>query len=264
MTRFEHVTSTANPLVRQIRRALGRGGLTEDGCCIAETVHLLEEALRSECEVRAVLVAESARPALEKLLERLVSVRVALTPDSVFRSLSTLESSQGLLALVRAPAWSLPQLLSGQILLVVLDGIQDPGNAGTILRTAEAFGASGLVFLKGTVSPFNPKAVRASAGSLFRLPFVWGADAQRMMAAFREHGLAVYAATPSGCTTAAQADFRRPCALIIGSEARGVSDLLRADATQVRIPTRRVESLNAAVATAILLYEAWQQRTRSP
>lgn len=264
MARLESITSTANSLVREVRRALARGGLTEDGCCVAETFHLLEEALRSECEVRTVLAAESARSAVEKHLRRLKQARVAIVADSVFRSLTTVESSQGVLALVRAPAWTLPQLLCGQVLLVVLDGIQDPGNAGTIFRTAEAFGATGVLLVKGTVSPFNPKAVRASAGSLFRIPFIWGADAELALAALRQQNLQVYAATPSGRTRVTQADFKRPCALIIGSEAQGVRDPLRAGATGVRIPTVRVESLNAAVAAAILLYEAWRQRTLSP
>jgi TrmH family RNA methyltransferase len=264
MATVEVITSASNPLIKDVRRAVARGGLTGDGCCVAETFHLLEEALRSQSEVRAVICTESARSAVQKHLQRLKRVRVAVVPDTVFRFLSTVESSQGVLALVRPPAWTLAQLFDGYVLVVVLDGIQDPGNAGAVLRTAEAFGATGVIFLKGTVSPFNPKAVRASAGSLFRLPLIWGADADLTMAALRQNELEVYAATPSGRTTAAQADFRRRCALIIGSEARGVSQTLRSGAVDVRIPTLRVESLNAAVAAGILLYEAWRQRTLAP
>jgi TrmH family RNA methyltransferase len=260
----EIITSASNPLIKDVRRAVARGGLTGDGCCVAETFHLLEEALRSESEVRAVICAESAHAAVQPRLRRLKRVRLAVVPDAVFRSLSTLDSSQGVVALVRPPAWTLAQLFHGHVLVVVLDGIQDPGNAGAILRTSEAFGATGVIFLKGSVSPFNPKAVRASAGSLFRLPLIWGADAHLTMAALQENKLDVYAATPSGRTVAAQADFRRRCALIIGSEARGVSETLRSGAVDVRIPTVRVESLNAAVAAGILLYEASRQRTQAP
>ncbi|HXG33997.1 MAG TPA: RNA methyltransferase [Bryobacteraceae bacterium] len=264
MATVEVITSTSNPLIKDVRQAVARGGLTADGCCVAETLHLLEEAFRSESEVRAVICAESARSAVQKHLRRLGQVRVAIVPDTVFRFLSTVDRSQGVLALVRPPVWTLAQLFHGHVLVVVLDGIQDPGNAGAVLRTAEAFGATGVILLKGTVSPFNPKAVRASAGSLFRLPLIWGADANLTLAALRDNELEVYAATPSGRILAAQADFRRRCALVIGSEARGVREPLRSAAVDVRIPTVRVESLNAAVAAGILLYEAWRQRTQAP
>ena len=114
------------------------------------------------------------------------------------QSLAATETSQGVIALVQPPAWKLEQICSrAQPLVVVLDGLQDPGNAGTIVRAAEAFGATGVVFLKGTVSPHNPKTLRASAGSLFRVPFVHGVDAARRVAALQQNGVDVYAAVPA-------------------------------------------------------------------
>jgi TrmH family RNA methyltransferase len=144
--------------------------------------------------------------------------------------------------------------------VVVLDGLQDPGNAGAILRAAEAFGATGAIFLKGTASPFNPKTLRAAAGSLFRVPFLYGMEPALALAALRDARLQLYAAVPSAEQPLADVDLTAACGLIIGNEARGVSRELRAAASAVSIPTAGVESLNAAMAAGILLYEARRQR----
>ena len=199
MAKLEPLTSPANPLVKQARRAIERGGLTLDGYCVAETYHLVEEAFRSGRDVQAVLVSESARGELERRVRIPGRVRVAILPDALFRDLASTESTQGVMALVRPPEWTLEQVLGGrQALVMVLDGIQDPGNAGTILRAAEAFGATGSLFLKGSASPYNPKAVRASTGSLFRVPLVAGVDAEAALAALQHRGLRIYAASPFG------------------------------------------------------------------
>jgi len=258
--RTERLTSSANPFVKEIRRAAARGALTRDGCCIAETFHLLDEALRSGCEVAAVVAAESARPAVEERIGNLRGIRLIVLDDGLFQAASATESAQGVMALVRPPAWELDRLFGGTPLVVVLDGIQDPGNAGAILRAAEAFGATGVMFLKGSVSPYNPKAVRASAGSVFRVPLAAALEPEAARAALDEHGLDVYAAMPSGGKEPSEVDLRRKCALIIGSEGRGVSDEARAEAFSLRIPVTGVESLNAAMSAGILLYEARKQR----
>jgi TrmH family RNA methyltransferase len=238
--------SDKNPLVKQIRRAVSRGTLTEDGYAVAEGFHLLEEALASKREIGAVIVSQTAREMPHLPQTRVVS-------EKTFRDLSSTESPQGVIALVRPPAWTLDQILSGCALVVVLDGVQDPGNAGAILRAAEAFGATGAVFLKGTVNPYNPKCLRGSAGSVFRLPIVMDADLT---------GLRLYAAMPRARQTIDEADFRGPCGIVIGSEGHGVSAALETRVTGVRIPTSGVESLNAAVAAGIMLYEARRQRTQ--
>jgi TrmH family RNA methyltransferase len=143
---------------------------------------------------------------------------------------------------------------------VVLDGVQDPGNAGAIVRAAEAFGAAGVLFLRDTAGPFNPKTVRASAGSLFRLPFVYGLEREAVRRELRARELRVLAAGAQNGQPPHGVDWTLPSALVIGSEAHGVSAPLGRDATAVRIPTRGVESLNASAAAAVLLYEASRQR----
>jgi len=257
MGRYEVLSSPANPLLKDVRRAINRGGLTTQGWMVAETPHLLEEALRSSLEVPVILMAESARDAVRRQSR---DSRVAVVEDSLFQKLGDTESSQGVIALVQPPRWILEQILAGESLLIALDGVQDPGNAGAIVRAAEAFGATGAIFLKGTASPFHPKTLRASAGSLFRLPFVHALDAAEARAALERSGIDRYAATPRASVPLGDADLTRPCIIAIGSEGRGVSESMRAGATALSIPTNGVESLNAAVAAGVVLYEARRQR----
>ncbi len=162
---------------------------------------------------------------------------------------------------MKPPEWSLAQTLGARSLVVALDGVQDPGNAGAIVRAAEAFGASGVWFLKGTVNPANPKTLRASAGSLLRLPYVQGLDAAAARATIAETGLVLYTAMPKRGTPMSHADLTRPCVIVIGGEGSGVGAVLRNGAAGLSIPTLGVESLNAAVAAGILLCEARRQRT---
>ncbi len=259
------LSSTANPLLKDVRRALLQGTLTAQGYCVAEGPRLLEEARRSRSRVRAILIAESAVARITGGAERMTIIE-----DRAFETLAGTETSQGVIALVETPSWTLSDLLRDKALIdkalvVVLDGIQDPGNAGTILRAAEAFAASGVVFLKGCVSPFNAKVLRASAGSVFRVPFVYGMEAAAVMTSFEEHGIFLYAGVP--CDSAQQAialpgaPLSENLALIVGNEGSGVSPHFRAAARLITIPTAGVESLNAGIAAAIFLYEARRQRS---
>jgi TrmH family RNA methyltransferase len=211
---------------------------------------LLEEAVRSGCEIGFVLSA--GRPVTAP------GVRVMEVTEAVLRSISSTETPQGIVALVRPPSWTIEQVIAGQSLVVLLDGVQEPGNAGAILRAAEAFSATGAVFLKGSVNPYNPKCVRASAGSIFRVPLVHGVENLDSLGS-----LALYAALPGGETVLNEANLRSPCGIIIGSEGRGVRPEVARRATALRISTTGVESLNAAVAAGIVLYEARCQRERA-
>lgn len=254
-----------HPLLKTIRKGVQKGALTDDGFAVAESFHLLEEALRAELELGAVVVAESVRSAVESRVQGLNAVPVYHLPDRDFDELASTENSQGVISLVRPPAWTLDQLFRGTALVVVLDGVQDPGNAGTIIRSAEAFGATGVLGLKGTVNFYNPKCQRAAAGSLFRLPCVQGLDDEMGRAALVQRNVDWYATVPK-CEPGAgktiyEVDLKRRTALVIGSEGRGVSQRLRDAAIDLAIPTTGVESLNAAIAASILLFEARRQRS---
>ena len=227
---------------------------------MAETFHLLEEAIRSGRPIRAILAAQSVGDAVASHVKGLRDAPVQIVPDELFKSVVSTESAQGVVALVEPPTWTLDQLFRGRSLIVILDGVQDPGNAGTIVRAAEAFGASGVMLLRGSVSPFNPKTLRASAGSLFRVPFLHALDADVARAALQQRRVDVYAAVPRGERLLHEVDFSRKAALVVGSEAHGVGARMLSCAMDLRIPTSGVESLNAAVAASVILYEAARQR----
>jgi TrmH family RNA methyltransferase len=250
--------------LKSIRKAALKGTLTEEGLCVAESFHLLDEALRSDREVKAILVAASVRSTVERRVESLGRTRVYSVEDGLFDEIATTESSQGVHSLVEPPKWTLDHLFRGRSLVIVLDALQDPGNAGTILRGAEAFGATGVLALKGTVSLFNPKALRASAGSIFRVPFVQAMDAEIARATLSQRRVDVYATVPRGGRSLREVDLCRRVAFVTGSEAHGVRHALRGSALDLHIPTQGVESLNAAVATSIVLYEAHRQRSVLP
>ena len=252
MSRLEQISSPANSLVKELRRAVAQGGVTGDGYCVADGYHLLEEAVRSKTEIGVVI----ARPDRVVTLPPLPhDTRIIEMPTALFNSVAGTGTSQGVLTLLRLPLWKERDLLRSPGLVVILDGVQDPGNAGTIVRTAEAFGATGVIFGKNSARPDNPKTLRASAGSLFRMPFLTAEY-------FRPLGMRLLAAMPFSETTQPvdRVDLTKPCAIVVGSEGQGISDVYAA-VEQVAIPTSGVESLNAAVAASILLYEAYRQRS---
>lgn len=156
------------------------------------------------------------------------------------------------MVLAEPPTYTADTLEQGNAPIVILDGLQDPGNAGAIARSAEAFGASGLVFTAGAVNPLAPKVLRSAAGSLFRVPFIRAAEYRPPMRLF--------AGVARGGAACWQCDFKQPCALLVGNEGTGISPRYARIAEPVHIPTRGVESLNAAVAASVLLYEAARQR----
>ena len=171
--RLRRIEGRHNALVKDLRRAFSRGELTSDGYCAIEGFRILEEAIRSGLRFRAVFFSESAAARAEKLLSQLgAQVETLLLPDKLFASAVPSEAPQGVAALARWKEFSLEDVLAKSQAgpLLAIAGVQDPGNLGTILRSAEAFGAGGVLLGEGTVSPFNPKVVRASAGSVFRLP----------------------------------------------------------------------------------------------
>lgn len=263
LARLEPITSPHNPILKEVRRAVTRGGLTNDGLCVAEGFHLLEEALRSGLEIPAILATEASISAAAGLAKNAEKARFLTTSEALFRDLSSTENSQGLITLVRPPAWSEEDLFTTPALVLVLDGIQDPGNAGTLIRSAEAFGATGVLLLKGCVNPWNPKALRASAGSLFRLPILDLLTSYDAIAAFTRRDLPLWTTLVGEGAPLGQADLASACGIVVGSESHGICAELRRFSKTLTIPTRSVESLNAATAGAIVLYEAARQRAQA-
>lgn len=255
------VQSRHNARVKELRKAFAQPGRGDRSLVALEGELLLEEALRSGLAVETVFVRGGSEDVLQRLAVEAGEV-LELTPE-VFASAVETESPQGVAALVAAPRFGVEEIFPGQgaALVLVMAGVQDPGNAGTLIRSAEAFGASGAVLLPGTVNPWNAKAVRASAGSVFRLPAV-SMRLEGLTSALRERGVRLLAATADGDVALSEAGLEGPVALVIGNEGAGVPAevLAAADArVAIRCPGP-VESLNAAVAGSILLYEAARQR----
>jgi TrmH family RNA methyltransferase len=261
--RLRLITSRTNTAVKQLRRLFHDGTPDESGEIAVEGMHLVEEAIRSGLRISSVFFAESARDRAHKLLPQLPKQTEALLlPNDVFSSAVPSDSPQGVAATVRVNRFSLAEILRPQpALLVLAAGLQDPGNLGTIARAAEAFGATGLLLAENTVSPWNWKSVRASAGSLFRLPAV-KQETTAVLAELKALGIVVLATSSHKGTPIAAADLTRPVALVVGNEGAGLQKHVLAQADEVvTIPqSDKVESLNAAIAASVVLYEASRQR----
>jgi TrmH family RNA methyltransferase len=268
------IESRENRWLKIFRSALRGGEATETGAIGIEGPHLVEEALRAGLAFEAILVSASGEKLLGGMTSRIATgTHVLRTSDKLFASVAETETPQGIAALVKPRAATFDDLVSGVALVVALVGVQDPGNVGTIVRAADAFGATGVAACAaskdcGTANPLGPKALRASAGSALRLPILRGAAAPIFLAQLRVAGVKTFAAISRETGAGAPAvlpwetDLRKPAALLIGNEGAGLpAEITRSADVRVRIPIAAgVESLNAAMAATALLYEAARQR----
>lgn len=264
-SRLRRVTSRQNSLVKDLRKAFGQGEPTDSGYVAIEGVRVLEEAIRSGLRFQAAFFSDAGRAQAARLLPQLASqVEVLHLPDDVFASAVSTESPQGVAALVKLRPHKFEDLLeqaSTDLLLVGVAGIQDPGNLGTIIRSAEAFGARAVLLGEKTVSHFNPKAVRASAGSLFREPLMRVKMAEAIPL-LKQRGVRLLATSSHKGKPLQEANFTGAAMIVVGNEGAGVPHEILAQTDElVTIPhSPRVESLNAGIAASILLYEAARQR----
>ena len=248
--------------------------------CAVEGVRLVEEAIRSRLKLHALFVRESAQAKAQRILDQLSKgAEAVVLPDDVFDSAVLTEHPQGIAALVKIREHDLETALAvAPALIVVPAAMQDPGNFGTVIRSSEAFGATAVIGTEGTVNPWNPKTVRASAGSAFRLPLL-KTRSGALIAELRTREIRILALvaplqegelaqgdghSPRGARRLQDADLSRPCALIVGNEGAGVPrEFLREIDEFISIPQVQVESLNAGVAASIALYEAQRQRSKA-
>ena len=258
------IESTKNPLIRRFRQA-ARG---EDATLmVAEGQRLVDAALEAGLRVVEAVYGPKllGRPGGEEQVAKLreVSGSIRECSDKVIQRLSHLDTHQGVSVILRRPVWEFTDLLgAGPALLVVAAGIQDPGNLGALVRAAEAAGASGLLVLAGSADPYRDKALRGSAGSVFRLPCLSGVDTKLALQQIRGHGLQLLVAESSSDSTCWDTDLKLPTALVLGAEGAGVSARIASAADAlVSVPiVPAVESLNVSVAAGVLLFEARRQR----
>lgn len=262
--RLRRIEGRHNPLVKLLRHGFAGADCTSDGDCAVEGLRIVEEAIRSGLRFRAVFFRESEQDLAERLLPQIgAHVETLLLPNKIFDNAVPSETPQGVAALVHLKEFSLEDIMERLQVgpIVVIAGLQDPGNLGTILRSAEAFGGAGVILGEGTVSPFNAKVVRASAGSIFRVPVIRG-KLDAVSSQLRAREIRLVATSSHKGTPLGEARLTGPLAMFIGNEGSGLPrDLMtRMDEVVVIPHAPQVESLNAGVATSILLYEAARQR----
>jgi TrmH family RNA methyltransferase len=262
------ITSGQNAFVKEVKALKNRKFREEKGLFFIEGLKFVREALNENAEIVRAFVSEQfagsdrGKAFLSSLQANRPRVSVVSLTDRLFRELSDTQSPQGILAVVKSKISSIHDLLDGGSLFIVLDSLQDPGNMGAIIRTADASGFAGIVVSKGSVDVYNPKVLRSTMGSIFRVPVAYCDNLEDVLQVFRSKGITIYAAHLSGGINCFEAELSESAAVIIGNESGGIRDslLLFVDKL-VKIPmVGNAESLNASVAAAIFMYESVRQR----
>lgn len=257
------ITSTANARVKELVQLQKKSKIrNEQGVFLVEGIKMYQEIPQEQ--LVKVYVSETFADRHQEEINRISDKRkLEYLSDHVFQYVSDTKTPQGILCVVRQSSYRLAELLEAKNAhLLVLDNLQDPGNLGTILRTAEGAGVTGVIISKESVDIYNPKVIRSTMGSIYRVPFVYVEDLQEVLGQLREHGISTYAAHLDGENSYDKEDYTKKTAFLIGNEGNGlrkeIADL--AD-TWIRIPMQgQVESLNAAIATSVLMFEAARQR----
>lgn len=255
------ITSTANQQVKQLIQ-LNRKGKLRDArdIFVVEGPKMFKEAPKDRIEKAYVAKSLYEKPGTQKAL---AGVEYEVVEDAIFKTMCDTQTPQGILCLVRQYHYELSELLNRENpLFLVLENLQDPGNLGTIMRTAEGAGVTAVILSRGSVDMYNPKTIRSTMGSIYRVPFLYAEDLQQVLKLLKEKGVSSFAAHLDGKETYDHESYRGGTAFLIGNESNGLSSELAALADMyIRIPMEgSLESLNAAVAAAILMYEAYRQR----
>ena len=261
------ISSGSNPKIKQVIQWQNKAKERRNaGVFLTEGFKLYEEA--PVPSVREVYISESA---FEKIQEKPeLKTKLELTgwevvTDEVFAKMSDTQTPQGILCILNRPEYTLEQMLEKRPpLLMILEDIQDPGNLGTIIRTGEGAGITGVIMTKGTVDLFNPKTIRATMGSIFRVPYLYTEKLDEVLRMLRERQIETYAAHLEGREYYDSFSYDKGTAFLIGNEGNGLRRKTADEADHyLRIPMEgQVESLNAAVAASLLMYEAHRQRSQ--
>lgn len=261
------ITSRENVLIKKVVKLHTAAGRKKIRQYFTEGIRSVGQALEAGAPIAEVIYSAGVfrLPGGGELMDRVfkAGLRTVEISESLFKHVSDTENPQPVMAVIDIRDCTLDDLPEAQdMLLVIADAIQDPGNLGTIIRTADAAGAKAVLLLKGTADPYSPKAVRSTMGSIFSIPVMVQCNTEELFCRLRERGVRLIAASPEGGTAYWDADFRGSIAIIIGNEANGISETAREYSDLcVALPMNgRAESLNAAVACGILLYKALEQR----
>lgn len=264
------ITSAGNQQMKHVIQ-LNKKARTryEQRVFVVEGMKMCMEAPKED--IQAMYVSESFLQVPDHV-QRIEGYSYEVVADPVFRTISDTQTPQGILALVKMPEYSLSDLMGkrkeekGRAAkaphLLILESIQDPGNLGTMIRTGEGAGVTGIIMNRTTVDVFHPKTIRATMGSLYRVPFYVADSLEETLAELKDRGVSLYAAHLKGTLSYSEPDYTKPCGFLIGNEGNGLTEEIAAYAEEyIRIPMEgKVESLNAAIAATLLMYEVNRQR----
>jgi len=256
------ISSLTNAAVKRIVLLRSKDKVRrEEGLFIVEGLRMFMEVPQGRLD-QVYVTEDFIDRASADVRDRLSTTGYEVVTPDVMNKMADTTTPQGVLCLVRSFGYKLEDIVARGSLYVILDGLQDPGNLGTIFRTAEAAGVAGIILSRSSVSIYNPKSVRSTMGTLFRMPFVYVDDLVGTMAQLKDNGVSIYAAHLKGSRDYTEYDYTGPTAFIIGNEGAGISDeVAQAAGNYLKIPMEgEVESLNAAIAGAVLMYEAHRQR----
>lgn len=264
------ITSMSNPQMKKVQQLLKKARTRrEEGLFVAEGIKMFGEAPKDRLQKVYAAVSFAEKEEFQKILKEKglenPGDKVEIVDDKVFKSLSDTVTPQGVLCLISMKDWSLEEILEGvkNPLLMILEDLQDPGNLGTIIRTGEGAGITGVILSRTSVDVFNPKVIRSTMGSVYRVPVLYVDSIEKeVLSVLKTHGITTYAAHLKGKNNYDQEDYGKGTAFFIGNEGNGLTDSLTACAdTLIKIPMEgQVESLNAAMASGILMYEVARQR----
>ena len=264
------ITSMSNPQMKKVQQLLKKARTRrEEGLFVAEGIKMFGEAPKDRLQKVYAAASFAEKEEFQKILKEKglenPGDKVEIVDDKVFKSLSDTVTPQGVLCLISMKDWSLEEILEGveNPLLMILEDLQDPGNLGTIIRTGEGAGITGVILSRTSVDVFNPKVIRSTMGSVYRVPVLYVDSIEKeVLSVLKTHGITTYAAHLKGKNNYDQEDYGKGTAFFIGNEGNGLTDSLTACAdTLIKIPMEgQVESLNAAMASGILMYEVARQR----
>lgn len=260
------ITSSKNPLIKEIKSLHRKRGRMKNNAFIIEGIKIINEAIENNYPLDKIIYTDQllrnkeGEDFFNKLQDGYNLIYVS---DNVFDEISDTENPQGILAIAQLVYRTVDELsLSKKSFLLYLDELQDPGNMGTIIRTADAFNIDGIILSQGCVDPYNPKVVRATMGSIFRTPLYFASDGLDMLKDLREKGIKIYSTSLQGSIPIYDADYNGGLVLVIGNESKGVrEDIQCMSNILIKIPMPgKAESLNAGVAASIIMYEVLKQR----
>lgn len=256
------ITSASNPQVKAIRSLHDKKGRQKEKSVLLEGIRLVTDACESGARIRYFAVSESFFEKSGDIVSKYPSEKVIVLTDELFARVGETEAPQGLIAVAKIPDYNENEIISGSKRLIVLERIQDPGNAGTIIRTADAFGFDAVLLSGDSVDPFNPKVVRSTMGSLFHIPVVVCEDIYNSIIKIKEKSVPVVAAHPRDGRPCWDVDLSRKVAIVIGNEGNGLTaQMLELSDEVAMIPMAGLaESLNASSAASVLIYESMRQK----